>query len=304
LAGGPINIVRARTVDLTVPAESELVIEGLIDTKYLEPEAPFGESHGHVALEEFNMPMQVTAITHRKKPIVPSYISQVAPSESSVIKRVAYEPLFTAHLRNTLGIRGVKKVALHEPLTGLLRVTVITLEKGTSRTEVWRALNGAAFFKGDCGKICVAVNEDIDVDNADGLLWAIAYRMNPIEDVQLLPHRGQGHGPKREHDQEEDSTLLMDATMKGDMPPLALPKQEYMERAKAIWQELGMGPLRPQAPWFGYSLGDWLPQWDEAAKRAAQGRYLENGRISEKLRRKGLKPETKYRPDKDGNGKG
>ena len=204
LAGGPINIVRARTVDLTIPAESELVIEGLIDTEYLEPEAPFGESHGHVALEEFNMPMRVTAITHRKNPIIPSYISQVAPSESSVIKRVAYEPLFTAHLRNTLGIRGVKKVQLHEPLTGLLRVTVITLEKGTSRTEVWRALNGAASFKGDCGKICIAVNEDIDVDNADGLLWAMAYRMNPIEDVQLLPHRGQGHGPKREHDQEED----------------------------------------------------------------------------------------------------
>jgi hypothetical protein len=57
--------------------------------------------------------------------------------------------------------------------------------------------------------------------------------------------------------------------------------------------------LRPQPPWFGYSLGDWLPQWDEAAKRAALGHYLDNGRISEKLRRKGLKPETKYRPDKD-----
>ena len=78
-----------------MPAESEIVIEGLIDTEYLEPEAPFGESHGHVALEEFNMPMRVTAITHRKKPVIPSYISQVAPSESSVIKRVAYEPLFT-----------------------------------------------------------------------------------------------------------------------------------------------------------------------------------------------------------------
>jgi 4-hydroxy-3-polyprenylbenzoate decarboxylase len=299
LAGEPINVVRARTVDLLVPAESELVIEGMIDTEWLEPEAPFGESHGHVALEEFNMPMTVTAITHRKQPIIPSYISQVAPSESSVIKRVAYEPLFLSHLRNTLGIRGVKAVALHEPLTGLLRVTIITLEKGTARTEVWRALRGAAFFKGDCGKICIAVNDDISPKNADALLWAMAYRMNPVVDVELVPHRGQGHGPKREHDQEEDSTLLMDATMKGDMPPLALPKQEYMERAKAIWEELGFGPLHPQPPWYGYSLGDWLPQWDEAAKRAALGRYLENGLISVKQKRKGLKPETKFRPDKN-----
>jgi UbiD family decarboxylase len=297
LAGSPINVVRARTVDLLVPAEAELVIEGLIDTEYLEPEAPFGESHGHVALEEFNMPMRVTAITHRRDPIIPSYISQVAPSESSVIKRVAYEPLFLAHLRDALGIRGVKRVSLHEPLTGLLRVIVVTVEKGTPRTEVWRALHGAAFFKGDCGKITVAVNDDIDPDNADALLWALAYRANPVEDVLTLPHRGQGHGPKREHDEDEDSTLLVDATMKGDLPPLALPKQEYMERAKAIWEELGLPKLRPQSPWYGYSLGDWLPAWDEAAKRAVEGRYLENGRISAALRRRGIKPETKFRPE-------
>jgi UbiD family decarboxylase len=297
LAGAPINVVRAKTVDLLVPAESEIVIEGLIDTEYCEPEAPFGESHGHVALEEYNMPMRVTAITQRRNPVVPSYISQVAPSESSVIKRVAYEPLFLAHLREALGIRGVKRVALHEPLTGLLRVSVISCEKGMPRTEVWRALRGAAFFKGDMGKITVAVSDDIDPDNADALLWSMAYRMNPLEDVQTLPHRGQGHGPKREHGQEEDSTLLMDATMKGDMPPLALPKKEYMERARKIWEELGLPKLRPQSPWFGYSLGDWLPRWDEAAKRAVEGRYADNGTISEKQRKKGVKPETKFRPE-------
>ena len=44
------------------------------------------------------------------------------------------------------------------------------------------------------------------------------------------------------------------------MPPLALPKRDYMERAKGIWEELGLPPLRPQPPWFGYSLGDWLPR--------------------------------------------
>ena len=169
LAGAPIHVVKARTVDLLVPAEAEVVIEGMIDTEYVEPEAPFGESHGHVALEEYNMPMRITAITHRRDAVIPSYISQVAPSESSVIKRVAYEPLFLSHLRDTLSIKGVKKVELHEPLTGLLRVTIITCEKGMAQTEVWRALNGAAFFKGDCGKICIAVNDDIKADNADAI---------------------------------------------------------------------------------------------------------------------------------------
>ena len=300
LAGEPINVVRARTVDLLVPAESELVIEGLIDTDWLEPEGPFGESHGHVALEEFNLPMRVTAITRKRAPVIPSYISQVTPSESSVIKRVAYEPLFLAHLRDSLGIRGVEKVSLHEPLTALLRLTVVVMARGVPRTEVWRELYGAASFKGDCGKMVVAVNDDIDPDNADALLWALAYRHNPTDDVVVLPHRGQGHGPKREREGEEDSTLLIDATMKSDMPPLALPARRYMEDAKALWERLGLPPLRPESPWHGYSLGDWTDEWDAAAARAAAGDYLENGRRTLQRQRQGLMPETSVRAVEDG----
>ena len=295
LAGEPVNVVRAKTVDLLVPAEAELVIEGVIDTDMLEPEGPFGESHGHVALEEFNMPMRVTAITRKTSPIIPSYISQVAPSESSVIKRVAYEPLFLGHLRDALGIKAVTAVSLHEKLTGLLRVTIVTLERGAPRTEVWRALYGAASFKGDCSKICIAVNDDIDPDNADALLWAMAYRHNPVEDVAMLPHRGQGHGPKREHAGEEDSTLLIDATMKSPMPPLALPARDYMEGAKALWERLGLPRLKPESPWHGYSLGDWSEGWEQAARRAAEGRYLENGRRTLQRQRPGLVPETSVR---------
>ncbi len=302
LAGEPINMVHGHSVDLLVPAEAEVVIEGLIDPEVLEPEGPFGESHGHVALEEFNMVFQVTAITRKKNAVIPSYISQVAPSESSVIKRTAYEPLFFNHLNKVLGIKGVKKVALHEPLTGLLRVTIIIIEKGTPRTEVWRALNGAAFYKGDMGKITIAVNEDIDPDSADSLLWALAYRHNPSEDVAILPHRSQGHGPKREHGQEEDGTLLIDATMKEDMPPLALPEKEYMEKAKALWERLDLPAIKPESPWYGYSLGDWHQQWSEDAKRAAEGDYLKNGETSLKRQQKGkdFKPETSVRDVEDG----
>ncbi len=67
LAGAPINVVRGKTVDLLVPAEAEIVIEGFIDTEYLEPEAPFGESHGYVNLQEYNAFMNVTAITRRQQ---------------------------------------------------------------------------------------------------------------------------------------------------------------------------------------------------------------------------------------------
>ncbi|HVA07306.1 MAG TPA: UbiD family decarboxylase, partial [Acidimicrobiales bacterium] len=122
LVGGPIGVVAAKTVDIMVPAEAEIVIEGLISTELLEPEGPFGESHGHVNLQEFNAFMDVTAITRRRDAVLTSIISQVTPSESSLIKRVAYEPLFLRHLRDQLGIKGVKRVVLHEPLTNLRKV--------------------------------------------------------------------------------------------------------------------------------------------------------------------------------------
>ena len=139
LVGMPINVVKAKTVDLLVPAEAEIVVEGLIDTEFLEPEAPFGESHGHVNLQEYNAFMEVTAITRRRDAILTSIISQVTPSESSLIKRVALEPMMLAHLTNTLGIRGVKKVSMHEPLTNLRKVLVLVVDRKLPTTEIWRA---------------------------------------------------------------------------------------------------------------------------------------------------------------------
>ena len=300
IAGAPIRVVQAKTVDLLVPAESELVIEGLVDIEYLEPEAPFGESHGHIALEDFNAIFEVTAITHRREPVIPSIISQVTPSESSVIKRVAYEPLYLSHLKDHLGIKGVKRVAMHEPLTNLRRVLFIQFEPGVPRTEVWRALTGAATLQAAVGKYVIAVSEDIDPGNLDAVFWSLAYRADPAKDSQILRHRSRGHVPRIGDADEEDSTLLIDATLKQKMPPVALPKREYMEHARELWDELGLPPLAPEAPWHGYSLGDWNATWDEAAARAVAGDYLENGRRTAQRRRKGVRPETPVRSVEDG----
>jgi UbiD family decarboxylase len=294
--GAPVNVVRGKTVDLLIPAEAELVVEGYIDTEYVEPEAPFGESHGHIALEDYNSIVEVTAITRKKDCVIPSIISQVTPSESSVIKRVAYEPLWLGHLRDHLGIKGVKRVSMHEPLTNIRRVVFVVFERGVPTTEIWRALYGAATLNASVGKYVIAVSEDIDPDNGDAVLWSLAYRATPHLDVQILPHRDKGHGPKSDtRGGREEATMLIDATLKADMPPVALPKREYMEHAKDLWEKLGLPPLTPEAPWYGYSLGDWTEEWDAMAKRAAEGRYLENGLRSAQLRRNDVAPNTSIR---------
>lgn len=291
LAGRPIPMARCVSVDLDVPADSEIVIEGVIDTSILEPEAPFGESNGYVALEAFNMPMRVTAITRRKNAVFASIISQVTPSESSTIKIVAYEPVYLAHLRDQLGIRGVKRVVMHEPLTNLRPVVFLQMARETPRTEVWRALQGTANFTAGVGKICIAVSEDIDPTNTDAVLWSMAYRSNPIEDVHITPWRGGVQGANYSG-READSTMLIDATLKHNMPPLALPRKEFMDEARGIWEELGLPNLTVREPWHGYTLGDWTETWEKFARRAVAGDWEINGLETAQRVREGVEPET------------
>jgi 4-hydroxy-3-polyprenylbenzoate decarboxylase len=298
LAGAPIRTARCVSIDLDVPADAEIVVEGLIDPELLEPEGPFGESHGHVALEDYNMSMQVTAITHKRAPVYVSVLSEVTPSESSVMKRVAYEPRFLAHLRDQLSIKGIMRVVMHEPLSNLRKIIFLQFRPGVPRTEIWRALHGAAGLQADCGKYVIAVSEDIDPENADAVFWSLAYRANPVDDVFISPHRAAGHGPKS-GPRGEESTLLIDATLKEPAPPLALPKREFMERAKKMWDELGLPALTPQPPWFGYSLGDWDKVWDVYAERAVTGKWEESGTETLAKRRGGLSPETPVRNVKD-----
>jgi 4-hydroxy-3-polyprenylbenzoate decarboxylase len=294
LAGAPIRNAKCVTDDLDVPADAEIVIEGMIDPELLEPEGPFGESHGHVALEDFNMSMQVTAITRKRAAVFVSIVSQVTPSESSTLKRVAYEPMFLTHLRDRLSIKGIKRVSMHEPLTNLRKVIFVQFAQGVPRTEVWRALHGASSLLADCGKICIAVSEDIDPTNTDGVFWSLAYRSNPIDDLQIMPHRSAGHGPKSGAHNEE-STILIDATLKHSAPPLALPAREFMERARGIWQELGLPTLSPRPPWHGYSLGDWADDWETYARRAVKGEWEQSGAETFARRRGGVTPETPVR---------
>ena len=105
LAGEPIRLVKCRTVDLEVPADAEIVIEGILATDLLEPEGPFGESHGYMHPRMMNPFLEITCITRKKNPILVSWTSQVTPSESSIIKRVGYEPLFLKFLKGELGIK-------------------------------------------------------------------------------------------------------------------------------------------------------------------------------------------------------
>ena len=285
LVGSPINIVRCRTVDLFVPAEAEIVVEGFIDTEYLEPEAPFGESHGYVNTQEFNGFMEVTAITRRKNAVLMSYLSQVHPNETTGIRAVELEYGFSRHLKEHLGIKGVLRVVTHRPLTGNRKIIFIVFERHVPRTEIWRALYGVMTQLRSGGKIIFALNDDIEPENLDSVLWAMAFRSSPHKDIEILKHQDRGHGPSGRKSLENDSSLLVDATLKEDFPPISLPKKEYMERARAIWENMKLPELTPETPWYGYSLGEWPKELEQEAKRAVEGDYWITGERQAQRRR-------------------
>jgi UbiD family decarboxylase len=293
LAGGPIQVTRAKTVDLLVPAQAEYVIEGFISTEFLEPEGPFGESHGHVNLQEYNAFMEVTAITHRRNPIVTSIISQVTPSESSTIRRAAMEPELLAHLR-AAGVQGVLRVHMHEPLTAVMAVFIVQFARGTPQTEVLRGLAAAAARYRFAGRWIIAVDEDIDPANCDAVFWSMSYRCQPQYDLKLVDSKEAGHGPRNPRDDGEFSAVLVNATLKAPFAPVALPKREFMERARTLWERLGLPPLTPENPWHGYDLGGWSDDLERQARMAVDGDYFTLGRELSRLRRSDVAMNTPF----------
>ena len=89
--------------------------------------------------------------------------------------------------------------------------------------------------------------------------------------------------------------MLIDATRKRPMAPLALPTRQYMEDARELWEQLGLHPLTVTSPWHGYHLGDWTETWETFARRAVAGEWEISGVDTLARQRRGVTPETSVR---------
>jgi UbiD family decarboxylase len=292
IAGEPVELVKCRTVDLEVPATAEIVIEGYVDPTFREAEAPFGEYTGYMGTRVANPVFFVTGILHRRAPVYQAFLSQFPPSESSLIRKLAYDAVYLKHLRSS-NIPGVLDVQLHEA-TGSYGLMVIQLKK-VHPSQPWQALHSAAALDPTIGKMIVAVDDDIDPNDADAVNWALAFRMRPHLDVHILTGKASildpSSAPPEAHVDEQrfpppvgTSCILIDATRKWDYPPTSLPRKEFMDRALRRWEEEGLPPLSLKKPWFGYELGYWTDEARDEAQAAVEGGYLGTGARLESLR--------------------
>ena len=308
LNGAPLELVKAETVDMLIPATAEIAIEGKIRTDVLEMEGPFGEFSGYTGPADYKFVFDVTAITHRTTPIVQVFISEMPPSESSMIRKFGRE----GPLRHELAAKvpSFSDVAILEE-GGCEEIGVIAL-RNPQVGEAAQALHTAAAFNRKMFKWLIAVDDDINIRDLFSIMWAISFRVQPHRDVEIQrgkncgldPSSAPSNTPQKERDYPDGqggSRILIDATLKWPFTPVALPSREYMERAKGIWAELGLPKLTPKSPWFGYELGYWPKDWAEAAKLAAEGRYLETGEKYGRMRTKSSYVETSeiVPPDED-----
>jgi UbiD family decarboxylase len=111
IRGEPVEVVRCLSVDLEVPATAEIVVEGKIPCRGRETEGPFGEYTGYMGARENSPYIEITCITHRRRPIYQAFLSQMPPSESSCIKALGREMVIRRHLKDNLGLP-VKDVCL------------------------------------------------------------------------------------------------------------------------------------------------------------------------------------------------
>ncbi len=293
LAGEPVELVPCKTVDLEVPAWAEIVVEGEINTDYLEPEAPFGEFAGFIGERLLNPFFEVTCITHRKDAIYGAIISQFPPSESSKIRQMASEPLLYKRLKYDANIQSVTDVAFHES-GGSWHYIVIQLSK-PNPGEPMQALHKAIAFE-QVAKIFIAVDETVDLRDPDAVNWAMCYYMQPHRDTVTVRFRSgfldHSGSPQGETDifplPAGNSSLLIDATRKWPYPPISLPRKDLMEHAMRLWDREGLPPLKLKAPWHGYDLGKWNNELEEEAEMAMKGEYFKTG---EKLARQRVKVE-------------
>jgi len=294
ISGEPIDLVRCETVDLQVPATAEIVIEGEIPTDYLEPEGPFGEFTGYMGGQMVNGVFLVKCITHRQNPILQMFTEGV-PSESGVMRKMGFEATLYKLLKYDCNIPTVIDVTLHES-SGSRKYVVIRMKK-TNPAQPWQALQAAVALDPSHGKILIAVDEDIDPEDADSVNWAISFRMQPHRDLKITTHKFAGLDPSaappgapvgeaRFPSPSGCSALMMDATRKWPYPPVALPGKKYMEAAKAKWESLGLPLLTPRMPWYGYSLGHWSEEDVENAELAIRGEYQA---VASRLQQKGIK---------------
>jgi 4-hydroxy-3-polyprenylbenzoate decarboxylase len=242
LRSDPVQLVRCESVDLEVPANAEIVLEGYVDLDDIRREGPFGDHTGFYSLEDKFPAFHVTCITRRKNPIYVSTIVGVPPMEDYWMG-YAVERIFLPLMKKQIP----EVVDMHMPVEGVFHnLMIVAIRKsypGQARKvmhAIW-GLPGAMFTK-----CIVVVDHDTNIHNLREVAWKALNHIDPERDIQFT----LGPVDQLEHASRLPSfgsKMGVDATRKwpGEGFTRPWPDEIRMDdrtksKVDAMWRDLGL----------------------------------------------------------------
>src|ERR1041384_282964 len=238
----PVEMVKCETVDVEVPANAEIVLEGYVDTDERRTEGPFGDHTGYYTLEDEFPVFHVTCITHRKKPIYQTTVVGKPPMEDCWMGE-AIERIFLPLMQRQFS----EVVDYHMPFAGVFHNLMIVSIKKNYPGHARKIMNGIwslpqAMFT----KCVIVVDDDTNVRDLNEVTWRVLNNIDPERDIQFML------GPVDQLDHSArlpsyGSKMGIDRTRKWKSEGLdrRWPKElrmsdEVKQRIDSIWGTLGL----------------------------------------------------------------
>jgi len=242
LRGAPVELVKCRTVDLEVPAEAEIVLEGYVDPTERRLEGPFGDHTGYYSLARDYPVFHLTAVTRRARPIYPTTIVGRPPQEDYWLGK-ATERLFLPIMKMMLP----EIVDVNMPAEGVFHnLVIVSIKKrypGQAR-KVMTALWGMGLMM--LAKIILVVSEHVNVHDLSEVAWRATGNIDPKRDLMIIegPMDDLDHAALRHR---YGGKLGIDATEKGPLDDVAqawpdeiVMTDEIRELVTRRWKDYGL----------------------------------------------------------------
>jgi len=182
LRGAPVELVKCETVDLEVPASSEIVLEGHVHLDELRTEGPFGDHTGFYSLADLYPVFHLTCITHRKDAIYATTIVGKPPQEDAYMGK-AVERIFLPLMKLTIP----ELVDINLPIEGVFHNLMIVSIRKSYPGQARKVMNaiwslGQAMFT----KCVIVVDEDVDVQDLADVTLKVLNHIDPERDIQFM----------------------------------------------------------------------------------------------------------------------
>ncbi len=243
IAGAPIEVRPCRTIDLMVPAATEIVVEGRFLPNTLRPEGPFGEFMGYYASAASEQPIvKIKRVYWRTNPILTLAIPS-RPPENFTFARATVKSAMIWEEVEKAGLPGVQGVWCHEAGAGRL-FNVISIKQMYPGHATQAGMLAATCHAGNyAGRWVVVVDEDIDPTNMFDVVWAMSTRCDPPKDIQYIKRSWSTPlDPLLRGPPYENNRAVVDACRpydwKDDFPIVAEASPALKAKVRDKWPEL------------------------------------------------------------------